>query len=100
MADAWPFADPPNVAVLTTARILDRSEPILLVSHDEEDGMWQFLCGTTTATEDARIVGLGEILAFDDTLPEVADLPLGWRAWRGAVGAPWIREPSPPDGEE
>ena len=45
--DVWPFADPPNTAVITTRPVLEQSAPILLVVHDAVDGTWQFLCGTT-----------------------------------------------------
>ena len=41
----WPFDDPQNVAVVTTREITEENAPILLVSHDEEDGGWQFLPG-------------------------------------------------------
>ena len=35
--------------------------PILYISHDEDDGMWQFLCGKTHKTDDARIAFLAAI---------------------------------------
>ena len=39
----WPFDDPPHVVVFTTKSIAFRQRPVLLVTHDEEDGAWQFL---------------------------------------------------------
>lgn len=88
----WPFADTRRTASITTRQVLEGA-PILLVTHDADDGSWQFLCGTTNDTEDGRVVGLGEMYARDATLGEVADLPEGWRAWRAAVGLPWQRSP-------
>ncbi|MCA1566237.1 MAG: DUF2185 domain-containing protein [Acidobacteria bacterium] len=100
MNDHWPFSDPPNVATITTTKVLDEDHPILLVTHDEDDGGWQFLCGTTNDPEDGRVVGLDCIYNRDPTVAELSDLPLGWRAWRDAVGLPWHREESPPYEEE
>jgi hypothetical protein len=85
----WPFEDPVNVTAITTIKVLEEDHPILLVTHDEEDGMWQVLCGTTNDPEDGRIVCLGCLYDRDPTIGELADLPLGWRAWREAIGAPW-----------
>ena len=86
----WPFADKPNTASVTTRQVLEGA-PILLVTHDADDGSWQCLCGTTDDPADARIVGLGRMHQRDPTLGELADLPEGWRASREAVGQPWRR---------
>ena len=90
----WAFEDPPNTAALTTVKVLERRAPILLVTHDEDDGGWQFLCGTTNDDADARIVGLGTIVKLDASVNEVADLPLAWRAWRDSADGLWKRAPS------
>ena len=89
--DDWPFTDPKNLAVITIARIVDGQQPILYVSHDADDGGWQFLDGGTVSEEDARVVSLQEMIKRDSTLRELADLPLGWKAEREAVGKPWRR---------
>src|SRR5688572_25234578 len=94
MTSEWPFQDPPNVATFTTVNVLERGFPVLLVAHDAEDGAWQFLCGVTSRTSDARIIGLKEALTLDESLRELADLPPGWRATREHRGGPWHREPS------
>ncbi|HJU66710.1 MAG TPA: GNAT family N-acetyltransferase, partial [Gemmatimonadaceae bacterium] len=93
----WPFEDAPNTATITTVHVLDRTRPVLLVTHDADDGAWQFLCGTTNDSDDARIVGLETILEIDSRLAELADLPLGWRAWRDGPGQPWRRSATPPE---
>ncbi|MDC0742157.1 hypothetical protein [Polyangium mundeleinium] len=82
-----------NLGVITTSAVL-AGAPILLVSHDADDGGWQFLCGTTSDPADGRVVHVREILTTDPTVVEVADLPLGWVAFRGAIGAEWTREPA------
>jgi hypothetical protein len=88
---SWPFQEGRNRAVFTTRPVVEESRPILLVTHDRE-GDWQFLCGKSNHTEDARIVSLGCIFERDPTLAAVADLPEGWRAYRRGKGAAWRRE--------
>ena len=41
----WPFSDPPNVAVFTTGQVVRGERAVLYVSHDADDGAWQFLTG-------------------------------------------------------
>jgi hypothetical protein len=88
---SWPFHEGKNIACFTTRQVLE-GLPILYVSHDN-DGDWQFLCGTTNETEDCALVSLGEMLRWDETLVEVADLPGGWSASRDESYLPWHREP-------
>lgn len=95
--ESWPFADSPNTASITTRQVLEGA-PVLLVTHDADDGSWQFLCGTTNDSEDARVVGLGRMYRRDTTLGELADLPEGWRAFRAGVGLPWSRTQGDGDG--
>jgi hypothetical protein len=100
---AWSFPDSPETEVITLDRILSADSPLLLVSHDLEDGAWQFLDGGHVFEEDAVVVAFGEILLFDPDLAELADLPIGWFAWRSAPGEPWHRtegEPPADLGEE
>jgi hypothetical protein len=92
--DEWPFDDPPDTAVLTTRDILEGKTPVLHVTHDSDDGGWQFMPGTSVSPEDARVVGLGRMVRSDDSLRDLADLPEGWRGWRDRPGTPWRRGPS------
>jgi hypothetical protein len=72
------FKDSPNTMVITLKEIINREKPVLYVSHDEEDGMWQFLDGSEELdTNNARIVTLEEILKVDNSLCLLRDLPLG-----------------------
>jgi hypothetical protein len=93
--DDWPFEDPPNTAALTTREILEANAPVLLVTHDADDGSWQFLPGGAVTPAESRVVGLGRMCGRDPTLRELADLPEGWQAWREQPGAVWQRSPSP-----
>ena len=93
MPDAWPFADPPNVAVFTLKRILEEGKPILCVNHDEEDGGWQFLDGGEVSMKDSALVSLATMVRLDASLNQLADLPLGWCATRLRPEDPWTRAP-------
>ena len=98
--DTWPFAQPRNTAVITLRRIVLPSPnvppaPVLYVSHDADDGGWQFLDGNTVTMADCAIVGLGEMIKRDATLAQLADLPEGWVATRDSTDHPWHRKPQP-----
>ena len=85
----WPFADPENVVTLTVRQIMEEGHPILLVTHDDEDGMWQFLTGDALNMTDALLVCLRTVYQHDPSIGELADLPCGWNAWRAEFGMPW-----------
>jgi hypothetical protein len=97
-AGEWPFTEPHNVAVFSTTRVIRENYPILLVSHDD-DGEWQFLCGTTNDSKDCLIVCLGCAFERDRSIGELADLPEGWQAWRDNPQSPWQRGPNPHEDE-
>jgi hypothetical protein len=97
MSDDWPFDDPMNVATFTVRQIARDGNPILRVTHDGEDGAWQFLEWGTPDEQDVMIVGLQEITRIDPSVLELADLPLGWRAIRRSPAEPWHRGPNPND---
>jgi hypothetical protein len=90
---AWRFSDPPNAAVITTRKVVSGDDWIGFVSHDEDDGGWQFLNNESGPLDetDASVVGLGEIVQLDASIIELADLPLGWHAWRESRASPWRR---------
>jgi hypothetical protein len=90
----WPFADPPNVATFTVRQIIEGGQPILWVSHDDEDGAWQFHTGGDAEIGDAMIICLKNIVARDPSVLELADLPCGWNAWRESPLHPWTRGPA------
>jgi len=95
------FPGPENQVSYTCAHVLEGGLPILRVSHDEDDGAWQFLCGGLHPdAAEGRIVCLGCMVERDSSLQEVADLPLGWGADRGSVDARWERSANPPSPKE
>jgi hypothetical protein len=91
----WPFDQPRNCAAISLRQIIAGEEPILHVTHDEDDHGWQFLGPSDAKVDDGVVVSLAEILEMDPTIREVADLPPDWPAWRRAIGKPWVREINP-----
>ncbi|MBN9062929.1 MAG: hypothetical protein J0H41_10860 [Rhizobiales bacterium] len=79
---------PFSLAVIIDGAVFRREAPALLAFHDD-DGCWQFLSGRPTSVDDAKIVGLGEILQLDPTLREILDTPRGHVAIRDAWGESW-----------
>jgi hypothetical protein len=75
---------------IQTAEVFERHEPVMLVSHDAEDGIWQ-LIGTTDAGDSGKIGHLHHAIDEDPTLIDVLDLPPGHRATRTRPGGPWTR---------
>ena len=61
------------------------------MTHDAEDGCWQFLDGEHVFENEAVVVSLGEMVQFDPSLVALADLPAGGYAWRAASERPWCR---------
>jgi hypothetical protein len=88
----WPFQDSRNTAVFTNKTIVEKTDWIRYVSHDKDDGAWQFHPTGGTTEEDARIVCLEEIVKMDWSIASLHDLPLGWFAWRKAKDSDWQRE--------
>src|ERR1700740_140501 len=67
----WPFLDPPNTAVITNVRILDEEHWVHYVSHEAEDGAWQFHPFTGPASmQEAAVVSLKSILDLEPRIEE------------------------------
>ena len=86
---------PSNLAVITLRQILQHDVPVLYVSHDVDDGCWQFLDGQNPDLADAMVVGLATMFSHDPSLAELADLPIGWTASRQTPSSKWRRHPQP-----
>jgi hypothetical protein len=88
----YKFREPENTACFTCEHVVNKSHPILYVSHDSDDGSWQFLCGTESHDgSNARIVGLKQVTEIDPTLNKLYDLPLGSEVERTEVGGEWLQ---------
>jgi hypothetical protein len=85
------FKEKRTTTVFTLHQIIEESKPVLFVNHSKDDGSWQFLSGDFFKPNDVTAVSLQEIVEKDETLNDLADLPRGWQASRGAVTEEWLR---------
>lgn len=89
----WIFAEPENFPVIISKKILFNKDYISYVSHDTEDGAWQFLNNQAyqLSENDASVVSLREVFEIDSSIMELSDLPKGWSASRTSKESKWIR---------
>ncbi len=87
----YKFLDDKNTMAITTKKIVSGQSDILLVSHDEDDGMWEFLDGEDVCEENALVVSMSEMVQIDESINKLYDLPLGWIAYRESKTTDWIR---------
>lgn len=88
------FKDAPNTACIVCHHVLAGKNPITFNSHDEEDGMWQFLCSEDHTGEEARLISLAEAFKLDASIGQVADMPYGYAVEREDGCASWKSCPS------
>ena len=83
------FSDNLNTAVFTTKFVLDFQSPILYVFHYKDDGAWQFSGNENCYDDDYRVISLEEMINIDNSILEIADIPLGYCAKRKDVDSSW-----------
>ena len=88
----WKFLDPPHTRVYLSKTVHEGTEPVTYVSHDADDGAWQFLGDSMSDGGGPVISCFHHPIDDDRSLSELADLPLGWYAERSRPGEPWIRK--------
>jgi hypothetical protein len=77
------FKEPENTACFVCDHVMNMERPILLVTHDFEDGSWQFLCGQTDHSEgNIRIISLKNATKIDNSINELLEMPIGVGAAR------------------
>ncbi|RKR38352.1 hypothetical protein [Paraburkholderia sp. BL17N1] len=78
--EMWVFNDPPNVAVIANRSVVFEQDWIAYVSHDNEDGGWQFHGSRSGQMQegDAVAASLLNIVELDVTVQALSDLPRGW----------------------
>jgi hypothetical protein len=75
---------------IQTPEVSELAEPILLVTHHEEDHVWQ-LIGETDAHGEPKIGHLYHAVDEDPTLLDILDLEPGEQAERDRRGGEWVR---------
>jgi hypothetical protein len=86
------FQESLNTAVFTTKFVIKNKKLITTVYHDSEDGAWEFFSDDLYENyEDvAMVVSLEEIINLDNTVLEISDLSLGFKAVRNKKGDKWL----------
>ena len=79
---------------IQTDEVFDRKEPILYVSHDADDGLWQLIGASNADPASGKLSHLHHAVEHDLTLLDVLDLQPGECAYRTGPDAPWTGEPS------
>jgi len=87
--DTYKFDDNPNVAVIVCCHVLSGEESVMYVSHDMDDGMWQFLCNKSHTTDDAKIASLQEVLDLDNSINALGHMKCGYFATRNSGNDHW-----------
>jgi hypothetical protein len=96
----WKFPDPPHTRVFLSEAVHSGAEPVTYVSHDVEDGAWQFLGDSMAGGAKPAISCFHHPIDKDPTLNDLSDLPLGWWAERAKPGEPWVRHQDEPETSE
>jgi hypothetical protein len=96
----WKFPCSPHTSAYVSQNVHDGTESITYVSHDADDGAWQFLGDSMSDGGGPVLVCLHHPIDKDPSLKELADLPPGWCAVREAPGKPWMRSETPPDEDD
>lgn len=87
----WKFPDPPHTRVYLSETVFKGIEAVTYVSHDAEDGAWQFLGPRMIDGGGPVISCFHHPIDCDPSLAELGDLPRGWCAERNKVGESWVR---------
>lgn len=74
---------------IQTREVFERAEPVLFVSHDADDGIWQLIGTSAPDAGTGKIGHLHHTIDEDQTLLDVVALPPGSSATRSDIGGPW-----------
>ena len=91
----WPFDEPPNVAVILDATVMNGLDWIAMAARDEEDGGWQFVGsrarrdGGLLSDDLAKVVSLANVRALEPTITAMSKLPMGHMAVRDTPTSEW-----------
>jgi hypothetical protein len=92
--EPWPFEDAPDTAAITTSHVIIDLKPVVHIARDLE-GNWQFLSQEGADESKIKLVALKTILCAHPDVREIADLALGWEAWRTSKNSPWNKRRDP-----
>jgi hypothetical protein len=81
---------------ITTSAVLAGLAPVQFVWH-AEDHAFHFLNSGSVSRSECTTVPFEYLADTDETLRDLANLPMGWLAERDGVGMPWKRRRVPMD---
>jgi hypothetical protein len=86
----YKFQDPENTACIVCEHVFNKERPILHVTHDSEDGCWQFMCGINDHDEsNAKVISLKQATEIDTSINDLHEMPLGIGAERKTSNDIW-----------
>jgi hypothetical protein len=74
---------------IQSREVFERRKPVLLISHDADDGVWQLIGGSDADSSTGKVGHLHHAVDEDLSLIDVLALPPGRSAVRAGVGEPW-----------
>lgn len=87
----YKFPYPKDTACFVCNHVINKERPILYVTHEAEDGFWQFLCGHNDhdGDNDYSVISLEQASALDESINELYEMPLGVGADRESKSSNW-----------
>jgi hypothetical protein len=88
----YKFNEPETSACFVCDHVINRTRPILLVTHDEDDEYeyWQFLCGESDHDEsNIKIISIKQATEIDSSINDLHEMPLGVSADRKSINDKW-----------
>lgn len=83
------FKESKNMASFVCNHVLEKTKPILYVTHDSE-GDWQFLCGEDDHTEEnIKIISLLQAVELDNSINDLHEMPINVGAKRQKITEKW-----------
>jgi hypothetical protein len=81
-----------NTAVFTTSFVINDKRPITYVSHNFEDGAWQFFSDDLFDDFEkvAKLVSLEEIIDLDTSIIDLSEMQEGYSASRMTLNDKWV----------
>jgi len=83
------FKEDKNTACFVCDHVFNKERDILYVTHDLVDSSWQFLCGESDHTDNAKIISLEQATQLDNSINELFEMPEGVGAEREKKGGQW-----------
>lgn len=87
----YKFNYPKNTACFVCKHVLNKQRPILYITHEAEDGFWQFLCGHDDHPndDDYQVISLEQVTAIDESINDLYEMPVGIGATRESQSCKW-----------